>query len=362
MDSYEEAVKHPKGDIDLAFCRDCGFIFNVAFDSTLTEYSSRYEETQAYSPTFNRFHLRLAESLVERYDLRHKRITEIGCGKGAFLALLCDLGENSGVGFDPAYKAGRNGSTVPEGITFIQDLYSEKYAQYCGDLICCKMTLEHIPNASAFVKMIRRSIGDVPSTVVFFQVPEAGEIFGEARFWDIYYEHCSYFTEESLRQLFTHSSFSVLQVATQYDNQYLSIEARPGEQQDISSSANALQIGDLHKRVLSFQSKSHQQISYWQERLQSYARNGKRIVLWGSGSKGVSFLTTLGVEREVDCVVDINPFRQGKFMPGSGHKIVGPDELKHRRPDLIVILNPIYRSEIQDMLTSLSISAELETL
>ena len=96
MDSYEDAVEHPKGDIALAFCQDCGFIFNVAFDPILTEYSSRYEETQAYSPTFNRFHRALAEDLIARHNLRHKRLTEIGCGKGEFLTLLCELGENSG--------------------------------------------------------------------------------------------------------------------------------------------------------------------------------------------------------------------------------------------------------------------------
>lgn len=362
MESYEDAIEYPKGDIALAFCQDCGFIFNAAFDPILTEYSSRYEETQAYSPTFNRFHRALAEDLIERYDLRHKRLTEIGCGKGEFLTLLCELGENSGVGFDPSYKPERNRSTAAEHITFIQDFYSERYAKYCGDFVCCKMTLEHIPNVSEFVKMIRQSIGDKPSTIIFFQVPEAGAILREFRFWDIYYEHCSYFTSESLRQLFTSSAFCVLDVATDYGNQYLSIEARPAAFEETAPSTRTEQIEELHKRVMDFRSKCQGRIRYWRERLRSCAQGGKRVVLWGSSSKGVSFLTTLGIKREIDYVVDINPYRQGKFMPGSGHKIVAPEYLKSCCPDLVVLLNPIYRDEIQEMLDGMALFPDLETV
>lgn len=362
MDSSEEAIEHPRGNIALAFCRDCGFIFNTAFDPVLTKYSSRYEETQAYSPTFNRFHRKLAEDLIERYDLRHKRMIEIGCGKGEFLTLLCELGENSGVGFDPGYKPERNRSTVAEQITFIQDFYSERYAEYRGDFVCCKMTLEHIPNVSEFVKMIRRSIGDAPSTVIFFQVPEARAILSGFRFWDIYYEHCSYFSPQSLRHLFASSGFHVVDVATDYGDQYLMIEARPAASEAPAPPIGSEQLEDLYKQVVRFRNKCQRRICHWQERLRSCAQEGKRIVLWGSSSKGVSFLTTLGIDREVDNVVDINPYRQGKFMPGSGHKIVAPEFLKTYRPDLVVVMNPIYRDEIREMLDGMELSSRLETV
>lgn len=362
MDSYEEAVAHPTGDIVLAFCQDCGLIFNVAFDPSLTEYSSRYEETQAYSPTFNRYHHALAAGLIERHDLRHKQLTEIGCGKGEFLTLLCELGDNSGVGFDPGYIPERNRGTATEKITFIQDLFSESYAEYCGDFICCKMTLEHIAKVSEFMNMIRRSIGEAPSTVIFFQVPEAGEILKEIRFWDIYYEHCSYFSEESLRRLFTSSAFSVLRVAKSYGDQYLSIEARPAASEDPAATRGSEQIEELHECVLNFQRKAQERIHHWRSRLRLYSQEGKRTVLWGSTSKGVSFLTTLGIKEEVDSVIDINPYRQGKYMPGSGHRIVAPDSLKSCPPDLVVLMNPVYRNEIQEMLSHMSISAEVETV
>ena len=84
-DSREEALAFPRGDIELGVCTGCGFICNPAFDPKRTEYSGRYEETQAFSPTFNKFHLALATELVERFELQGKTVVEIGCGKGEFL-------------------------------------------------------------------------------------------------------------------------------------------------------------------------------------------------------------------------------------------------------------------------------------
>jgi SAM-dependent methyltransferase len=95
-------------------------------DESLLEYSERYDPTQAFSQTFNRWHRQLAESLVERYELRGKRIIEIGCGKGEFLTMLCELGANSGVGFDPAVDSARTRAPEAGEVEFIQDFYSRR--------------------------------------------------------------------------------------------------------------------------------------------------------------------------------------------------------------------------------------------
>ena len=68
----------------------------------------------------------------------------------------------------------------------------------------------------------------------------------------------------------------------------------------------------------------------WQDRLRAARADGRRTVLWGGGSKGVSFLTTLGLQAEVDYVVDVNPFKQDKFMAGTGHEVSSPERLRGR--------------------------------
>jgi hypothetical protein len=82
-------------------------------------------------------------------------------------------------------------------------------------------------------------------------------------------------------------------------------------------------------------------------------------VIWGGGSKGVSFLTTLGIGEEIGYAVDVNPFKQEKFMAGTGHRVVSPEFLRGYRPDLVIAMNPIYLPEIGSQLSSLGIDAEL---
>src|SRR5262249_45227237 len=141
--------------IALAFCQTCGFISNVIFDSGLMRYTAGYEEQQSFSARFNLFAQELARHLVDRYDLRNKSLVEIGCGKGDFLAMLCELGNNRGVGVDPSYIPGRLTSPAADRITFIRDFYSERYSDLGGDLICCRHTLEHIPRTRRFVETVR---------------------------------------------------------------------------------------------------------------------------------------------------------------------------------------------------------------
>ncbi len=362
LSTADEAKSYPRGDIDLMFCPDCGFVSNMAFDPKLTEYSGRYEETQGYSETFNKFHHALAERLVERYDLRDKDVLEIGCGKGEFITMLSELGNNRGVGFDPGYREDRLTSDVArKNVNFITDFYSEKYTEYKADFVCCKMTLEHIHPTSEFMTTVRKSIGDKPDTIVFFQIPEVTRILDECAFEDVYYEHCSYFSPGSLARLFRRCGFNVLNIETEYGDQYLTIEARPRVGDD---SADAhLEIEDdlaaLTASVASFPDRINSKLAFWQDCIDGYASSAKKVVLWGSGSKGVSFLTTLDVGDKVEYVVDINPNRQGYYMSGTGQKIVSPDFLAEYKPDVVIVMNAVYVDEIGKDLKNLGIEPEV---
>jgi hypothetical protein len=364
LSSKEEALNYPRGDIKLGFCEGCGFISNVAFDVKLTEYSGRYEETQGFSSTFNSFHKALAKRLIDRYDLHDKDLIEIGCGKGEFLLLLCEMGNNRGTGFDPGFLPERVNSSAADRITFIKDFYSEQYMSHQGDFVCCKMTLEHIHSTAEFIKTVRRSIGNRFETVVFFQIPDTTRIIKDCAFEDIYYEHCSYFTPGSLARLFRSCGFEVTALATEYDDQYLTIEAKPASTPSgiLPSLAEENDLSFLRQGVLNFPNKFADKCQFWENRLQQYANDNKKLVLWGSGSKGVSFLTTIKVPDALEYVVDINPYRAGYFMPGTGHKIVGPEFLRHYKPDVVVVMNGIYSDEISKDLEKMGLSPEIVAL
>ncbi|MCL4805744.1 MAG: methyltransferase domain-containing protein, partial [Anaerolineae bacterium] len=344
----EEALNFQTGDIALAVCPACGFISNIAFDEALTQYTARYEATQGYSPTFNKFHEALARDLIERYDLHGKDIIEIGCDKGDFITMLCEMSDNRGIGFDPAYVPGRHPSSAADRLTFIPDFYSEKYTDYAADFICCKMTLEHIPDVGDFIATVRRSIGNKPDTVVFFQIPNGRYVLCDVAFWDIYYEHCSYFTKGSLARLFRANGFEVKDLWTVYDDQYLMIEARPAEAAPSPTplpeeETPAETLGMVDFFVEHYEAKRDN----WRAELTRMKASGQKVVLWGGGSKGVAFLTTLDQTlADIGYAVDINPIKTGTFMAGTGQEIVAPSFLKQYRPDVVIIMNPVYREEI----------------
>ena len=83
------------------------------------------------------------------------------------------------------------------------------------------------------------------------------------------------------------------------------------------------------------------------------------MVIWGSGSKGVAYLTALGDAAQIEYVVDINPHRQGKFMAGTGQEIVAPEFLKNYRPDVAIAMNAIYKPEIQKDLDRMGLATTL---
>lgn len=354
--TQEAARSYPSGQIELVLCAGCGFIFNRSFDPSLHDYSEYYEETQGFSPTFSRFHRELAAHLVQRFDLRRKRILEIGCGKGEFLSLLCQLGNNRGIGFDPAYVPERGDPRLRDRITFIRDFFHEKYAGLPADFICCKMTLEHIRDVAEFVRLLRRCIQPGEQPLVFFQVPDVDRILQEFAFWDVYYEHCSYFSSGSLARLFESCGFEVLEMSRWYGDQYLVLYAQPREP---ASPKPESSLKDLLLRARRFSPGSRLLRKRWKSELQHWKRQSKRIVLWGGGSKAVAFLTTLNVEDEINCVVDVNPYRQGTFLAGSGHAIVPPEFLQEVRPHLVIAMNPIYRREIGLQLEKMGLDSRL---
>ncbi|MEE8451726.1 MAG: methyltransferase domain-containing protein [Thermoguttaceae bacterium] len=359
MPGRAEAVEYPRGDLRLGFCPRCGMITNVCFDAGLHEYSPRYEETQHFSARFCRFAQALAGRLVDDYDLRDKDILEIGCGKGEFLATLCEMGENRGIGIDPAAIPERVAPDASSRVRFIQDLYSPKYSHLSADLICCRHTLEHIRPVRDFVQTIRQSIDDRPDTLVFFEVPDVTRVLRERAFWDIYYEHCSYFSLGSLVQLFRSCRFEVLETRRDFDDQYIWIMARPCRREPLPCPEADDGLEELSRDVHRFKDACSTRIQQWRQRILALAADGRRPIAWGGGSKCVSFLTTLDVGDAIEYVVDINPYKQGEYVPGTGQKVVAPEFLKEYRPEAVVVMNPIYCNEIRRCLETLGVEADL---
>lgn len=359
MDSASEALEFPRGNLELGFCDNCGFVQNLLFDPTPQSYSQKYEETQHFSPTFDRFARWLAQDVIDRHDLHGKTILEIGCGKGEFLVLMCELGGNRGIGLDPAYRPERTTSEAASRIEFIVDFYDERYTHLEADVVVCRHTLEHIQPVRSFMESVRRTIGDRDDTLVFFELPAVERVLTEGAFWDVYYEHASYFSLGSLARLFRETGFEVTSLAKAYDDQYLLIEARPVSGKTEPHLPEEDDLEELRAAATHFKTEGPRQVQRWRDELVQARAKGERVALWGSGSKAVSFLTTVGEGDAVGGVVDINPHKQGRFMPATAHPIWAPAQLKEFQPDLVIVMNPVYVEEIRADLAGMGLTPRL---
>lgn len=362
VDTRQEALDFPTGDLRLALCPTCGFIWNVSFDPTCMRYSGSYEETQSFSPHFRKFQTELADRWISRYGLRNRRLLEIGCGKGDFLQEICSRGSNRGTGIDPSYRPDRslNGNNVDT--TFLRELYSTEHADIDTDFVCCRHTLEHIEQTLAFVELCRRQAVANNDAIVAFEVPDVRRVLQEQAFWDVYYEHCSYFSLGSLGRLFRSLNLEIIDLYTDYADQYLIVESRPAQADCREPHPAEETVSEIVGDVDAFRRGVADRLQYWHEFVAGHRADGKRVAVWGSGSKAVAFLSRLRLGDSISAVVDINPHRHRRFLAGTGHEILAPQSLQEIRPDVVIAMNPVYRDEIQHELKSMHLNVEVVAL
>jgi SAM-dependent methyltransferase len=363
LDTREEALSYATGDMELGLCRACGFITNVRFDESLLDYAGQHEESQAFSPHFQAFARGVARQWIDRYDLSGKTVLEIGCGKGHFLELMVNEGVGRGIGVDPGSRPERITGPAASQIEWIQQYYSTEHGAWKPDAIVCRHTLEHIHAVAPFLTTIRHSVGNRTDVVLLFEVPDALRVLREVAFWDIYYEHCSYFTAGSLSRAFRSSGFDIIDLSLVYSGQYLLIEARPRPEGAPPAAVRPEEEAPsvVEAAIAQFRSGFADKIGGWKARLQRARAEGKRGVIWGGGSKGLSYLTALGADSGIEVAVDVNPHLQGRYMAVTGNQVVAPEFLVEYRPDFVVIMNPVYVDEIRGMLARLDLSPTLLT-
>jgi hypothetical protein len=355
FDDADAAQAYPSGDISLAVCVRCGFIQNTLFDVSLVDYSVPTEESQAYSPKFRNF----SDGLIDDLMTRHHLVTalEVGCGKGDFLIDLASRGIESATGIDPGFLPER----VPDGdaeVTFIRDWFDDRYTHLTGDVIIARHLLEHIPDVLSFTGLLIESARRTEGSFLFIELPDVRRVLDEGAFWDVYYEHCSYFTMGSLGRMLRALDLEVTRLELGFGDQYLLAEAMP----PAGSTPHPAEEGvdETLAAVESFSAEAMRLTQAWESRLQTLVDRGGRAAIWGGGSKAIAFLASL--DDIPFTVVDINPHKQGKFLPGSGLMVHSPSVLTAHPPDLVVVMNPIYRGEISDQLDKMGIATEVATV
>ncbi len=339
-----EARAAPRGRLEMVACECCGFVFNRAFDPALPRYGPGYDNAQSHSPSFAAHLDAVGQHLVDACGVSQARILEVGSGHGEFLRKLVGRpgASNRGVGFDPAYDGPQE--EFGGRLRFVRQFYAPDPDNGPIDVVICRHVIEHVADPLALLGAVGAALEGTAGARVIFETPGIGWILHHRVFWDFFYEHCSLFSAASLGGAFARAGFAVTAVRQVFAGQYLLLEATPG------APKRPPWAGDIPDLARHYGRSETARVGAWRLRLAVLAASGP-VAIWGAGAKGVTLAGLVDPDLEhIDCVVDINPAKQGRFVPGTGHPIVAPEALAARGVRNVVLMNPAYRKEVAAML------------
>jgi SAM-dependent methyltransferase len=315
------------GDVVLAQCDSCDFVFNASFDPTRMTYDGAYQNEQGFSAFF-RSHLDEVADLVMSAAGREARVLEIGCGKATFFKLLKSRGVARIKGFDPAYQG--------DDPDIVRAYFGAAGLAEQADIIVLRHVLEHVEHPLELLHHVTAVNGNRGR--IFIEVPDFDWIVQHSAFWDIFYEHCNYFTRETLRSLFTRSEWHGL-----FGGQYQGVLA---------------EVADLLDKPMPKATKRHSAFAHMRPQLARMLPEEGDVFVWGASSKGVTFCNLLDRScARIRGLIDINPAKQGCYAPVTGHPIFAPGYLDHTADQAVtvVVTNPNYMLEIRQQTAHLAV-------
>jgi len=315
--TVEEAQSSPRGTMILSRCPNCGHVTNTAFDAALCPFDASYEAALFHSPTYVDYATGVVDRLVAKHRLGNgSAVLEIGSGSHVLLDRLTSLGCVATGVSEPAPPAGQ------------------------FELALARFVLEHVSDPVELLRQLR-----AVARRVFVEVPDAGYDLTTAG-WDLIYPHVHYLSAASLVRAATRAGWAVADVGTGFHSQYLWAEL-----ENTGSQAGTDEPFEPLKPSIDVVSSTNQ----WRERLA-----GRTAVVWGAGTRGTMFCNRVDPEATlIGGVVDRNPGKRGRFLPIAGQRVIAPAELAGLAPDLVVLTNPAYRSEITAELAELGVEAEV---
>lgn len=341
FDSPKASAEVPLRNVELRQCWDCGLVFNAAFEDGIVPYDTAYENRQSHSDAFAKHTRQVAKMIGAMMESECPRILELGCGKGQFLRQLVGFCQGQGVGYDTSYE----GPDVDTNLMFKAEYLSASDVPGEFDAVVCRHVVEHVPQIRAFLGELAAIAKTCGNPSVFIETPRLEWILEHKSSWDIFYEHCNYFTEEALRGLCRMAGFLVLGQYPVFSRQYqllvLALDPTkiPGSQP--LDSGNSTKSEPIY-RIEAIHSSSISKLAA----LIEAQRNGGRWAIWGAGAKGVCLANRLPNEH-LARLIDTNPAKQGFHVPGTHIPIQAPSASSIKDLQLIIIANPSYEMEIR---------------
>jgi hypothetical protein len=358
--SFGEERHYP---LKVMVCGQC----RLAQTVDMVDHRHLFAQDYAYLSSYSSSWLKHAELYVkkmsERFHLDEgSMLVEVAANDGYLLQYVRDMNIPC-LGIEPTKLAAD--VARDKSIDIVEEFFGSGLAQQLrnagksADLMTANNVLAHVPDINDFVKGFSILLKD--KGVATFEFPHLLNLIEQTQFDTIYHEHFSYLSLYSVDLIFRANGMEVFEVeqipthggslrvfAQRLDTRPYPVDQSVKEVLDLEKTAgimdDAIYLGFSKK----LQNIKNDLLSFLIEQ----NKNGKRVVAYGAAAKGNTLMNYAGVRTDyVPYVVDRNPAKQGKFMPGNHIPIVGEQTLKDDQPEYVLILPWNLKEEIIQQLT-----------
>ncbi len=323
---------------------------------------SEYAYFSSYSDSWLQHARSYTDMVVERFKIgSQSRVVELASNDGYLLQYFIRKGIPV-LGIEPAGNVAQ--AAMQKGIPTVVKFFGASTAQELAaergkaDLLIGNNVLAHVPDLNDFVAGMKILL--MPAGVITMEFPHLMRLMEEDQFDTIYHEHFSYLSFTTVRKVFSAHGLTIFDVdelpthggslriyARHIDDAGELVAHRVKDLQDREETAGFERL----QTYLSFAEKVEETKRSLLAFLIKTKRQGKSIVGYGAPGKGNTLLNYCGIRTDfLDYTVDRNPYKHGKYTPGTHIPIFHPDRISETKPDYIFILPWNLRHEIMGQL------------
>lgn len=358
LEDFNKEVFYP---LRAYVCNKCFLVQLVQYESPENIFKD-YPYFSSYSKTYLNHAESYVNSIMKKFEFDKKSLViEIGSNDG-YLLQYFKAKRIPVLGIEPACNVAD--AARKKGIPAISKFFGIETAKELifegkrPDLLIGNNILAHIPNLNEFV--IGMKLVLKPKGIITIEVPHLLKLIKLNQFDTIYHEHLSYFSLSTLKKILEAHKltiFDVEEIPTHGGS--IRIYSRHVEYSDlkVNKHVNALLEKEFRFGLLSwrgyegFREKVEDTKRKLVEFLISTKRAGKKVVCYGAPAKGNTMLNYCQVSRDlVNFTVDVNPYKQGLYLPGTHIPIEDPEKIRKEKPDYLLILPWNLKNEIMEQM------------
>ena len=317
-------------DLKIYQCQQCGL---VQHDLKPVDYYKDVIRAIAYSEEMGHFREKQLAEWIQKFNLKDKKILEVGSGQGEYLELLLKAGgtnvygiENSKESVEIAKKKGLN---IQQG--YLSKDYENSYAENF-DAFATFNFMEHWPDISSSLHSLQNSLNE--SAVGLVEVPNFDFMLKNGMYSEFTTDHIFYFTEKTLRTVLETHGFDVIEINSIWHDYILSAQVKKRPALNIKS----------------FTTKQNKIVNELRNFVNKFKKN--EVIIWGAGHQALAVISIANLDLKVSHVVDSAKFKQDKYTPGTHLLIKDPQSIRLDLPKAIIIMAAAYSDEVAKTLNN----------